>query len=151
MLNPDKYIRAVYIAKFAGITSGGKTVPTYSQRVPNNINPVPSVYILIHSQSKNETGPGKPGDTEIMQSNRKEWTANITVDIVSNQPKGHSNMAIVEDIEQEVLNRIYNGLYPANFLVKDTKMVSATELNGENATQSVDRKVLIFTHWINER
>jgi len=136
MLNPDKYVREGYIADLEPLLGG---VPIWDGGIPVD-EPTPDVYVLITTQTKRPTERTKDGF---------EWMGTITLDIVSIRPPGTHNTAIVDDIEEILIERIEQEIDIPGFINNNTLFVDSVSLKDENASQSVDRKILIYEHWLN--
>lgn len=135
MVNPEKYVRAAYIAAIATQTA----VPVWAKKVPKNTSPVPSRYILISSQTKERT--------EVSKS-CWEWLCSITVDIVFQGPAGYSDTEQIDDVEEAVLTAIEAGITAQGFIVKSVDLVQTSDLDAETPTQSIERRIVIYQHWL---
>lgn len=135
MVNPNEHIRKAYILALADIG-----VPVWSKKVPKTIKPKPIKYVLISSQSKNETVRDKCGF---------EWLCTITLDITSIKNLGDSDVSILDDIEEKILSRIDEDIQVEGFIVKSAEIVESTDVEFETASQSIERRVIIYEHWLN--
>jgi len=135
--NPSKYIRAAYIARLKSITG----LNVWDKLVPKNITQ-PTMYIILDGQAKNETVNAK--------GEYFEWLSTIDVNIYRINEKGYSAGASIDDIEEQVLNAIRFGVPIAGFSNKNTKIIESMTLDAETTTQSIDRRVIKFEHWVCE-
>lgn len=133
LISPDKYIRKAYIEALANAG-----VPVYAKKVPIDKN-IPQKYILLSTQTKQRTAISKNG---------WEWNTQITVDIVFKGAKGVSQGDKVDDVEGAVIDAIENGITVDGFAVKSTDLISSQPLDSETPTQSIERRILIYEHWI---
>jgi hypothetical protein len=134
--NPNTPLRAGYIA---AIKSDIPDTPVWAKKVPRSISPLPAEYILITSQTLNRTAIGK---------DCWEWLCSIVVDIVFQGPLGFSNTEKVDTIEEKVINAIESNLQVEGFQVKSVDLVQSITLDAETPTQSVERRVLTYEHWV---
>lgn len=143
ILNPNKYIRAAYITALS--TATGLNV--WHKRVPKNVTPIPGKYIILDSQTKNETVVAKNSTVE--NNTYFEWLCNLNINIYNVNPIGFTNTAAIDDIEQIVISVIRSGIAIPNFSNKDTRILGSQDLSVETSTQSIDRLLIQFEHWLN--
>lgn len=141
ILNPNKYIRKAYVDAFFTAIAG---IPVWEDYVPINANGV-TTYILISSQSKNETVNAKSID----DLTYFEWICTIDLNIYHVQPLGASMSAIVDDLAERVISIVREGIPIPNFSNKNTKILESLNLSSTTKTQSVNRTLLKFEHWLN--
>jgi hypothetical protein len=148
MVNPDKYIRKAYIDMCKVFMPN-----TWEAGVPINMTPIPSFYILITNQTRNETEITKgviDDNGELDMYGAKEWLCTVTVDINRVQPLGNYGSAPVDDLEQQIMNVIENdGLVVEGFVVKSARLVQSQPLVDSSKTQTITRKVFTYEHWLN--
>lgn len=133
LVSPDKFIRKAYLTALAGVG-----VQLYAGKVPVD-KTIPEHYILLSTQTKQRTAVSKNG---------WEWNTQITVDIIYRGKKGYSFMDRVDDTEGKVIEAIENGISVEGFAVKSTELVNSQPLNAETDTQSIERRILIYEHWV---
>lgn len=136
MLNPDKYIRKAYIDALSLAT--GLTV--YDKGVPKDTDILPDEYIVIRSQTKQRTSISK---------SLWEWNSQITIDIISVNELGYYSTLKVDDYEQSAITSIESGLTIANFNNKSTRFIDSVPLDIDTKTNTINRKVLVYEHWLN--
>lgn len=134
MVNPNKHIRTAYRQVLSDIG-----VPVWSVKVPKNIKK-PIKYVLITSQSKNETAKDKCGH---------EWLCTVTLNIFSIRNQGDSDLDILDDIEEKILSRIDDEIPVDHFVVKSADLVESLDDTFDTASQSIERRIMIFEHWLN--
>lgn len=135
MVNPNKHIRIAYRNVLSDIG-----VPVWTNKVPKTVKPTPTKYVLITSQTKNETEKCKDGF---------EWLCTVTLDITSVLNKGQSDLDILDDIEEIILTRIDEDLpVMGGFVVKSADIVESRDIDFETDSQSVERRILIYEHWL---
>lgn len=144
ILNPNKYVRIGYIARIKAITG----LPVWYKKIPRNTTPVPKVYILLDSQSKNETVQSKSTSERMLNF---EWRTTIDVNIYSVKDPGFSDASVVDDIEEKVLNEIRNGVAIPSFKNKDVQILESTDLSIDTDTMSIDRKLIKFENWLSQK
>jgi hypothetical protein len=136
MTNPDKYIRKAYIDMCKVFN-----VNTWESGIPINVTPIPSVYILITNQTRNETERCKDGN---------EWLCTVTVDLNRVQPLGNYGSAPLDDLEELIVNVIENDLLVVpGFIVKETTLIQSQPLVDSDKTKTITRKVFTYQHWLN--
>lgn len=133
MLNPDKYIRAAYVGKFT---------PIWEKKVPKDITSPPANYYLISTQSKQPTERKK---------DCFEWQCQIVIECISIQPMGFSSSIAINDMEEQVISTIENGIEVENFDVKSYQFIDSISLDTETATNSIYRRVITYEHWLAEK
>lgn len=146
MTSPDKYIRLAYITALESATG----VKVWHKKVPKNVT-APTKYIILDSLTKNETERSKPDGSGNSQT-RFEWLCTIDVNIYNVNQAGYTSSAVVDDLEQIVLNVVRGGIVSVQgFHNKDTRILESLDLSVETSTQSIDRKLVKFEHWLNEK
>lgn len=141
-LNPSKYIRLAYITALELATG----VKVWHRMVPKNVV-VPASYIILDSQTKNETVNAKPSEGG-EGGTYFEWLCTLDVNIYKINEKGYSSAAVVDDLEQIVINVIRTGVSIPNFRNKDTRILESIALDAETDTKSIDRRIVKFEHWL---
>lgn len=137
MINPDRYLRTAYVTALKSATG----LPVYAKSVPAGTTE--KKYIILDSQSKSQTVKAKV--------NYFEWLARINVNIYSINDAGNFAPINTDDIEQIVLNVVLGGVQITGFNNKNTDLISTQDLSLNFASKAVDRKLLIFEHWLSER
>ena len=137
MINPDRYLRTAYVTALKSATG----LPVYAKSVPAGTTE--KKYIILDSQSKSQTVKAKV--------NYFEWLARINVNIYSINDAGNFAPINTDDIEQIVLNVILGGVQISGFNNKNTDLISTQDLSLNFASKAVDRKLLIFEHWLSEK
>lgn len=137
IVNPNKYIRSAYVSALKLATR----LPVWYKKVPITVKPIPSKYIILDSQTKNETTNGK--------IDCFEWLTTIDVNIYNIVTLGTSDASVVDDLEQIVINtcRISMRL-DGGFSNKNTKILESLDLSLDTSTTSVDRKLIKFQIWV---
>lgn len=139
-----KQVRLAYISLIQSVTG----LDCYDQSIPIDLQPLPDTYVLITTDNKNETSPGKPSISDLTAFNCTEINYATTVDIVSVSEKGFVSNVVVEDIETAIVNAIKTMLSVPGIMVKNTVLVNSQPLPVETPTSTVQRKVLSFQHWL---
>ena len=136
MINPNKYVRLAYVTALKEATG----LPVYDTRIPISVDPVPSKYILLHSQTLQPTATSKTC---------YEWECTIVVDINSVQPQGNTSSVIVDDIQEQVITAVESltGIPP--FQMKSKKLENQYAQDVETDSASIQRRVLTYSHWLN--
>jgi len=140
MLNPNKYVRKAYLTLLAGIS-----VPIFNRRIPINLT-IPETYILISSQSTNISRENKCGHG---------WEVSVTLDIVSTQDVSFVDVGKVDDIEQEISDRLdlwtnsQTEIEIPPFVVYHTTFQNSQDFELETDTQTQLRKVVRYNHILN--
>lgn len=129
-------MRGAYVTALAVATG----VPVWSKKVPKDVDPIPLKYILITSQTKNRTEVDKDGF---------EWLCTITVDIYNVNEAGYSSIVNLDDIEENVINTIEEEIQIPGFITKSTVLFDSRDLETETASQSIERRILTYQHWLN--
>lgn len=136
MKNPDKYLRQGYLA---ALRNHGLTV--FNKDIPPNIKPIPSQYVLVESQSKTPTARSKEDF---------EWNCRIILHIISINQRGYSATTFVNDAEEKCINAVEEGIQVPNFYLKSTYLIESQDLDMTDKTTTIERKVLIYEHWLSE-
>ena len=134
-VNPDKYIREAYITAITSVTG----LPAYDSGIPIDVDPLPSKYFLVGSQTKNRFGISKCGH---------EWMCSTQVQAISVNEKGFNSMAAVDDMVQGVINAA-PVIVVAGFDLKMTRFVDDPVSNIETLTNTINRKIVMHEHWLN--
>jgi len=140
MLNPNKYVRKAYLTLLSGIS-----VPIFNRRIPINLT-IPATYILISSQSTNISRENKCGHG---------WEVSVTLDIVSTQDVSFVDVGKVDDIEQEISDRLdlwtnsQTEIEIPPFVVYHTTFQNSQDFELETDTQTQLRKVVRYNHILN--
>lgn len=136
-LNPNKYIRTAYINALRTATG----LQVWHKKLPKSVKPIPPQYIILDSQTKNETVKAK--------TDYFEWLCTLDVHIMNYNDKGFTNTTIVDDIEEKVIEVIkLDGVTIANFSNKNVDILDSMDLDLETDTNSIDRRVIKFEHWL---
>ena len=142
ILNPDKNIRIAYIQALQAATG----LKVWHRKVPKNISPIPPKYIILDTQSKNETVVSKNNEE---RETYFEWLVTLDVNIYNVNQVGYSNADVVDDLEQIIISVIRQGIDIPNFSNKNTNILESQDLSADTTTQSIDRKMIKFEHWLN--
>lgn len=137
MINPDKHLRAAYIAALESATG----LKVYDNSVPMDES-LPDRYIIFSNQRKDPFSRDKE---------RYEWLCVPEIDIYSVNEKGFNSSAIIDDIEQQVLTAIGSGItIGAGFTNKFSRLSDTYTFNPvETETNTISRKRIIYEHWLN--
>lgn len=146
MVNPDKYIRAKYIALLSTVTtpngSGVLPVPVYDMMVPLSVMPIPAIRIVITTQTKAQANTTKCGH---------DWTCSISMDIINEEQLGFANTAILDNIEEQISDLIDlndGDIDLSPFMCYNTQTHTPTDLSYKTQTKSIGRKVLRYEHQV---
>ena len=134
--NPNKYLRTAYVQGLPAYVNG---IPVFVKKVPKSANP-PSQYILITSQTKNQTAIGK---------DCFEWLCEIVVDCIYSGPAGFAAPVNNDDVEENVQSFVLSGVEMPGWQVKSNDFIGSIDMDAETPTQSIERRVLTFQHWVN--
>lgn len=135
MKNPNTPIRAAYVTALRSATG----LNVWGKRIPKS-TPIPQKYIIIGTQTKQRFAVSKQC---------WEWICQVVVDINYVNPQGFSDTAELDAMEEMVLNTIQN-IKITGFNVKFTRLLSQTQLDAETPTQSIERSILMYEHWLNK-
>jgi hypothetical protein len=113
--------------------------PVYDTLVPRT--DAAGTYILLSTQTKNLERIGR---------GCRAWDASIEVQLLSIQPAGYASRAIVDDMEEGVLNALA-GLSVEGFDQLDHMPDGSYSDAIDTGVQSVLRQVLKFRHVLTER
>lgn len=133
--NPSKYIRQAYISALQSATG----LKVWDRLVPKNTVAPPS-YIILDGQTRNETVNAK--------GEYFEWLSTIDVNIYYVGQLGYSYSVQIDDIEEKVINAIRFGVPIEGFSNKDTRIIDSMSLDTQTSTQSIERRVIKFEHWV---
>lgn len=140
--NPNVPVRQALIPALSAATG----LPVWHKKVPKDVTPVPTKYILLQSQTKQPTERSKEC---------YEWQASINIDITFINPAGFSNTVPVDSAEEQVINAVeqvendpLTGIQIPDWYVKDIKMINSIDLDAETTTQSIERRIITYVFWI---
>lgn len=143
ILNPNKYVRTGLITAIKAVIPN---IGIYYKILPLNVKPVPKTYVILDSQTKNETVLSK--STEEKATNF-EWLTTIDINIYNLNDKGFSDAEIVDDLEQKILSVVRTGFNIPNFDTKDVRILESLDLSAQAGSNYVDRKMLKIEIWLN--
>ena len=136
-LNPNKYVRTAYINALKLATG----LQVWHKKVPKTVTVIPKNYILLDSQTKNETVKAK--------TDYFEWLVTLDVHIFNYNLKGYTDTVVVDDIEEKVIKTVkIDGVTIANFSNKNVDILDSIDLDLETDTNSIDRRIIKFEHWL---
>lgn len=136
MRNPDKFLRQGYL-----VALSNQALIAFNKDIPPSVNPIPSQYVLIESQSKNTTERSK---------NDFEWNARIILHIISINQRGYTATTFIDDAEEKCINAIEQGIIVNNFYLKSAYLIDSNDLDMTDKTTTIERRVLIYEHWLAE-
>lgn len=132
-LDPNTALRVAYLNALSGVG-----IPGWAKKVPKNVT-IPSNYFLVHSQTLNPTERCKENF---------EWLCSIVVDIIYAGPAGYASPVQTENIEAKIFTAIEAGIIVAGFDVKSIRFIDSVNLDEETPTQSIERRVITYQHWL---
>lgn len=141
MIVPDKYIRQAYLTLLGDIG-----VPIFVDEVPQSVDPIPSPRIIITTQTKTTDGESKCGHG---------WRCSILLDIINEQERGFANRTVVDDIEQQVSDRIDTWTESGTdinippFVCYYTKFSDSHDMGLDMPTKTISRKLVRYEHRLN--
>lgn len=136
MENPNKWLREGYLT---ALTAQGLTA--FNKDIPVDVDPIPSEYVLIQSQSKDTTERSKEDF---------EWNARIILHIVSVHQRGYTATTSVDDMEAKCITAVEAGIVVNGFYLKSTYLIESQDLDMTDKTETIERRVLIYEHWLAE-
>lgn len=139
--NPDKPLRTAYLVALQAATGVG----VWTDGIPKSV-PVPISYILITTQTRTRTAVAKPTDNSGLSDNFG-WLSGITFDINVISPAGFSNPGAIDDLIEKVINVAENILVPG-WCIKSRVYFNTSPLNLSTPTSYINRKTVIYQHWI---
>lgn len=134
MKNPDKYIRAAYIAALTSATG----LPVFDKGIPLP-DTLPTSYYILGTQTKTPKAISKSG---------WEWSCTAEVHCVYVNDKGFNSSAKVDDMEEAVLS-VGKNLSVTGFKPPANTFVDSVDSDMETQTNTINRKVVIYEHWLN--
>lgn len=135
MKNPDKYIRAAYISAISNATG----LPVYDAGIPISVEDLPDKYYLIGTQTKAPRAESKYG---------WEWSCTVEVHCVFVNAKGYNSGSAVDDMEEAVLSTGMSLVVP-EFRSIQTDFIDSIRLDMETQTNTINRKIVVYQHWLN--
>jgi hypothetical protein len=135
LLNPNAPLRNAYLTAWAATG-----LPVWAKKVPKSAV-IPKQYILITSQTKQRTEVSK---------DCFEWLCQIVVDIIYVGAAGYASPIKNDDIEEIGVNAIQAGIVVAGFDVKSYDFIQSLDLDIETDTQSIERRVITYEHWLQQ-
>lgn len=127
--NPNEQIRKAYIDALS-VT----TWPVWSKRVPLNTTPIPKKYIILDSQTKQETEISKDCFSWLTSLNINYWLINTP---------GYVNTVTLDSVEELAINAIYNITIPG-FIIQSINLLQSQNLDIDTPTTSIERRVSTY-------
>lgn len=134
MANPTTAIRN----SFWNALNSTISAPIFVDNIPLGVDPIPSTYVLISGQSKQERSICKQCPTA--------WTCSITLDVISVSDVSSNNRLIVDNVEQEIYDIVNKcaSFEIAGFDVTDTRLVNSLNSDVDIDTQNIDRQIVTY-------
>lgn len=139
MLNPNTHVRIGIINALVNV---GVDVPIWAKVVPKDVPVVPSMYILISSQSK--------APIEISKG-CWEWEVTTVLSLFKTNNQGFTNTIPLDTLEEKVLTAMERTINVPKFMVKNTQLIDTVPLDFETPTQTIERTVMTYTQWLEEK
>lgn len=130
MRNPDNEVRLAFTNALSGIVADGKNVPTCDVIPPIS----GSQYIILSTQSKQVLNENKCHDG---------WNCQILIDIVKIYDGAVGSRAIVNQIEEIVMNRT-DLLSVRYFDILKVELEFPNDITTRTNTQTIHRKLIRF-------
>ena len=130
MRNPDNEVRLAFTNALSGIVADGKNVPTCDVIPPISGNQ----YIILSTQSKQVLKENKCHDG---------WNSQILIDIVKIYDGAVGSRAIVNQIEEIVMNRT-DLLSVRYFNILKVELEFPNDITTRTNTQTIHRKLIRF-------
>lgn len=144
ILNPNEPLRAAYVSK---IKAALGTIPVWAKKLPKD-KPNADQYVLIMSQTKRRTEEYKSLGEEPLVANKFEWLCTINIDINNINQAGFAKPMNNDNVEETIINAIQSGITVPGFSVKSYDFIDSNDLDVETATQSIERRVITYQHWL---
>lgn len=134
MANPTTAIRT----SFWNALNSTISAPIFVDNIPLGVDPLPSIYVLISGQSKQEKS--------ICKRCPVNWTCSITLDIISVSDVSSNNRLLVDNVEQEIYDIVNEcaSFVITGFTVTNTKMVNSINADVDIDTQNLDRQIVTY-------
>jgi len=139
ILNPDKYLRTAYVDALRPALTG---VNVWAKKIPKDVTPLPKRYVLITSQTKSRTEVSK---------GCYEWLCSIMVDVFNVNVAGYAKPENNDDYEEIIIDTIESGIVVPFFQVKSYDFIDSIDLDIETPAQSLERRVIVYQHWLCQR
>jgi len=143
ILNPNEPLRAAYVAAMELATG----LPVWAKKVPKDTE-IPQQYIIVSTQTKNRIEEYKNLEAFPLVANKFEWQCSITIDLYNVNMSGFGNPAVNDEVEQQVVDVIQSGIEVDGFHVKSYEFFGSVDLDIETDTQSIERRVITYQHWL---
>lgn len=134
-LNPNLPLRAAIITALTPIG-----IPVKSKKFPADTKTTKQ-YILITSQTKKRTAISK---------DCYDYLCSVVIDINSINTNGVADADSNDVIEEQVVQRIEDGLDIQFFIVKETIFVQSLDLDLETPTYSIQRRIVTYQFWVGQ-
>lgn len=131
--NPNKYLRRAIATALTTATG----FPAFDEMVPPDYEPQPKTFILIHCPIKVPFGVSKV---------HHEWECDVQIDIVDIQEKGYVGSAVVDDLEDLVIQAM-EALSVPEFDMKKNRFVDSRPLNVVTPTETIVRRIVKYEQW----
>jgi hypothetical protein len=143
MRNPNKYIKKAYKNLLDDMD-----IPLYDQRVPANIKIKPGdKYLLISGIGKSEADRTKCDNA---------YNVAFQLDIIVHGERGYVDTSVLDDLEEEITDRIFPSvkqdidLSEDGFICYNTFLDQNVDLPIDTPTETILRRILRFRHVVGE-
>lgn len=140
MANPTTAIRESFWYALSGVISA----PIFVDNIPLGVDPLPSVYVLISGQSKQERS--------ICKRCPNLWTCSITLDVISVTDASNNNRLLVDNVEQEIYEIVNkcSDFQVDGFSITNMKLLNTLNADVDIDTQNLDRQIVTYEMQIEE-
>lgn len=140
MANPTTAIRESFWYALNSTISA----PIFVDNIPLGVDPLPSVYVLISGQSKQERS--------ICKRCPNLWTCSITLDVISVTDASQNNRLLVDNVEQEIYEIVNkcSDFQVEGFSITNMKLLNTLNADVDIDTQNLDRQIVTYEMQIEE-
>lgn len=140
MANPTTAIRE----SFWNALNGTISAQIFVDNIPLGVDPLPSVYVLISGQSKQERS--------ICKRCPNLWTCSITLDVISVTDASQNNRLLVDNIEQEIYEIVNkcSDFQVEGFSITNMRLLNTLNADVDIDTQNLDRQIVTYEMQLEE-
>src|SRR5690606_23342761 len=125
MINPNKYVRIALI----NVLSAATSISFYDTMLPRDVTPVPSSYGIIYNQTMSRYDVGKANH---------DWLCGVNIDLYDIGDLGSNNSDTIDDMEEDVLKALENGVDVNGFVVQAVSFLKSETVNSQSDTNSIN-------------
>ncbi|MEI2271827.1 hypothetical protein OHD16_06700 [Sphingobacterium sp. ML3W] len=137
--------------EYLRIVTGSTGLPGFDTSVPLDVSPLPNEYYLVSNVSRTQTTLAKAPESYVTGYRKNENRVFLNVDVNVRLKKGFNSSFSVEKYVDAIIENLSSSLNPQGYYVKETKLVNMVPMNVVTDTNSIQRMVISFEHWVSKK